>query len=327
LSNRKLTLLLAAALALGAGGATLVASLPRPVARVNGQAITSHELSEELSERFGHEVLQDLVTERLIALTARQYGLDVDGGEISQWVADFQQQPEARALLDSGRLTRDRLRRNLTTAVPLYYLALQDTPEEERKQYFRAHRELFEELHLRHILLGSQEEARDLGLRLQGASDFGTMASVHSLDDRTRAAGGELGRVTRAELEDSFPAAEVDRLFALPPGSVSPPVQAQSGGWHLFLVEGRKVDYQSLRRRVVADMASQKVDACLETLRARARVEVLEPSLKVTPKGRPPAAGAQPPAAGAAPTGAGAHPAATGAAPSPPGAVPSEARP
>ncbi len=320
MNNRKVAILLGLALVLGAAATALVAGLPRPVARVNGQTISSEELSLELRERFGPEVLQDLVTERLIAQAARQYGLDVSGGEISQWVADFQQQPEARALLDSGRLTRDRLRRNLTSAVPLYYLALQDTPEEARKEYFRAHRELFEELRLRHILLGSEQEALDLRQRLQGPADFSTLASVHSLDDRTRPAGGDLGRVTRAELEESFPEAEVAALFALAPGSVSPPLQARSGGWHLFLVEGRTVDYQSLRRRVVADMASQRVDACLEALRARARVEILQPSLRAT---------SSPSGSGTSPTRA--TPAADGTAPVPAATAPAsgqtEARP
>ncbi len=294
MSRKKLAFLLVLTLALGVGAAIAVQNLDRPVARVNGQPITSEQLSKELRERFGNEVLQDLIGERLIAQAAQQYGLDVSGAELSQWVADFQQQPEARALLDSGRLTRARLRRNLATAVPLYYLALQDVPEAERKQYFRTHRTQFEELHLRHILLGSEEEALELRQRLQGPANFPTMASVHSLDDRTRASGGDLGRVTRAELEDSFPAAEVDLLMVLPPGTLSNPMQAQSGGWHLFLVEDRKVDYQSLRRRVVEEMARQRVDRCLAGLRARARVDVLLPPEEGGPAPSPSPAGVRP---------------------------------
>lgn len=299
--NRKnLALFLTLAVALGALAAALAWRLNRPVALVNGQAITSEDLARELRMRFGAEVLQDLVGERLIEQAARQYGVDLPPGELSQWVADFRERPEARAMLDSGRLTEERLRRNLGTAVPLYYLSLKDTPEEDRKQYFRTHRSNFEELHLRHILLGSRDEGVELKARIRGADDFATLATVHSLDGNTRQEGGALGRVTRAELEGSFDQADVDQLFALQKGQVSEPLRAGTGGWHLFLVEGRKVDYQSLRLRVVEEMARERVAGYLEALRARAKVEFLLPPEEGGPAGPSPASAPGPGAAPAA---------------------------
>ncbi len=288
--NRKnLLVVLVLTLGVGAACAALAWHRNRPVARVNSQSISSAELSRELHERFGAEVLQDLVNQRLVAQAAEEAGLTAGEAEIDAWVADFRRRPEARALLDSGRLAEERLRRNLSTVVPLYRLALQDVAEEERKQYFRLHRPEFEELQVRHIRLGTRAEATELRQRIHAPADFLTLAGVHSQDQSTRANGGDLGRVTRAELEQSFAAADVDGLFSLALNGLSEPLQSASGGWHLFLVEGRTVHYDGVRRRVLEVMARQHLDACLERLRAKARIEILLPSAQaISPQASPP---------------------------------------
>lgn len=277
MNRKRLSLFLVLAALVGLACTALAWRLNRPVARVNGEAISASDLARELQSRFGDEVLQDLVGERLVAQAARQYDLDLPPGELSQWIADFRQRPDVQVALASGRLDEARLRRNLSTVVPLYHLVLQPVPEEERVQFFRDHRARFEEIRARHILLGSEGEALELRGRIRGASDFPTLAAVHSLDDRTRAGGGDLGPVTRAELEASFEAEDVQALFTLAPGTVSEPLQARSGGWHLFLVEGRRVDYQGLRRRVMEVMAQDRVAPYLDALRARARIDLLLP--------------------------------------------------
>lgn len=306
MTRKHLALLLILILALLASLAWF--SSPRAVAVVNGEAITRDDLNRELELRFGPEVLQDLVSERLISQAVRQYGVDVPAREVDLWVADFRKRPEAQALLASGRLSEARLRRNLATAVPLYYLALHDVPEEERKQFFRLNRDQFEELRLRHILLGSEDEASALRDRIRKPSDFAAMASVHSLDPRTRSEGGYLGPTTRAELEGSFTPEDVDRLFGMKVDEISVPLMASGGGWHLFLVEGRRLDYESLRRRVVEVMAQQRIEPLRQRLRQSGKVEILldvdgllgtspspagassSPATPVSPAAKPPAA-------------------------------------
>lgn len=297
--TRKHVAILALILALLALGAWL--ARPRPAALVNGEAITRADLDRELELRFGAEVLQEMVSERLIAQALRTYGLDVPPREVDLWVADYRARPEAQAMMAAGRLSEARLRRNLATAVPLFHLALRDVPEEERKQFFRDHRADFEELRLRHILLGSADEAAGLRERIRQPSDFATLATIHSLDPRTGKSGGDLGPTSRAELQGSFARADVDRLFGLKPGEISSPMQAGGGGWHLFMVEGRRVDYESLKRRVVEAMAQDRIEPLRQRLQASGKVEILldlEGQAAEAPPARPPRPG----------TGAGASP-------------------
>jgi hypothetical protein len=75
LNRKNLLVVLMLALGVGAAGAALAWHRNRPVARVNSQSISSAELSRELHERFGAEVLQDLVNQRLVAQAAEEAGL------------------------------------------------------------------------------------------------------------------------------------------------------------------------------------------------------------------------------------------------------------
>lgn len=139
------------------------------------------------------------------------------------------------------------------------------------------------------MLLGSEEEAADIASRIKTPEDFATLARVHSLDPNTRDTGGDLGLVPRPEAAASLQPEDVEKLFTMKSGEVSPPMLADSGGWHLFLVEGRRVDYESLKRRVVQEMARERVGPYLEGLKERAAVEVLiaTPSPSPSPHASP----------------------------------------
>lgn len=245
------------------------------IATFNGGSITKSELDESLEAEFGQEMLQELITRRLIDKAVADNHLAISDVELSLWMEDYQQRPDVQEIIAAGQLNKEKLRENLRTSVPLYYLALKDISEQERETYFETHRSNFEQLELSHILLGSQEEALQLRQRITGPESFATMAIVHSLDDRNRDFSGSLGKVTRAELESSFSAEDVSSLFKMQPGTVSRPMVSQSGGWHLFLVKKRTTDYQQLKRQVVAQMAEPKLSSCLEKLRNDGQVQVL----------------------------------------------------
>ncbi len=93
---------------------------------------------------------------------------------------------------------------------------------------------------------------------LHGAS-FAAMARRYSEDSATRASGGSLGYVTRAELSKPVGRA----AFALPVGQVSQPVVGHSG---VHLLEVTKV-----RAPVVTPFASVKSDLIRMIAKARAR--------------------------------------------------------
>ncbi len=258
-------------------GSITFACWPRDplVARYQGGTIKRSELVNALERDYGEDTLQQLLTQRLIDQAIAAQGLKLSDVDLELWVADYKKRGDVQEVTAAGQFDEAKLREHLRTTVPLYYLALKDVDEKEREKYFEAHRSHFEQLELAHILLGSEEEAIRLRERITGPDSFATMAIVHSLDDRNRDFNGALGRVSRAELEESFSDKDVQSLFKVPLQHVSRPMQGASGGWHLFLVQGKATDYQSLKRLVVAEMAQPRLVKCLEELRDQAKVEIL----------------------------------------------------
>jgi peptidyl-prolyl cis-trans isomerase C len=90
-----------------------------------------------------------------------------------------------------------------------------------------------QEVRARHILVGTEAEAKEIADRLKKGEDFATLANQKSKD--TNAAGGDLGFFTRGQMVKPFE----DAAFALEPGQISDPVQTQFG-WHIFKVEEKR---------------------------------------------------------------------------------------
>jgi peptidyl-prolyl cis-trans isomerase C len=79
-----------------------------------------------------------------------------------------------------------------------------------------------------HILVASEDEAKDVILRLDSGEDFATIAKELSLCP-SRSQGGDLGVFGRGMMVKEFE----DAAFALSVGELSGPVQTRFG-WHVI---------------------------------------------------------------------------------------------
>jgi hypothetical protein len=92
-----------------------------------------------------------------------------------------------------------------------------------------------EQVRVRQILVGTEEEALSVLERLDAGEDFGALASELSLDSTTKDAGGEKGWLARDELDLTYAA----KVLALEVGAPSQPIAGQ-GGYFIFEVEERE---------------------------------------------------------------------------------------
>ncbi|MBN2389226.1 MAG: peptidylprolyl isomerase [Anaerolineae bacterium] len=125
-----------------------------------------------------------------------------------------------------------------------------------------------EHIHARHILVNSEEEARQILSQLQAGGDFVSLARTYSQDTSTRDTGGDLGFFPRSILTST----EVEAVaFALEPGQFSDVVQSSMGYHIVQLVErvpDMEIDPENLR--LLREKASRE---WLEGLRATATIE------------------------------------------------------
>ena len=92
-----------------------------------------------------------------------------------------------------------------------------------------------EEVHARHILVPTEDEAKEIEAELKKGADFATLAKEKSKDPGA-ADGGDLGYFTKDQMVPEFSEA----AFKLDRGQISDPVHTKFG-WHIIKVEDKRI--------------------------------------------------------------------------------------
>jgi parvulin-like peptidyl-prolyl isomerase len=115
-----------------------------------------------------------------------------------------------------------------------------------------------EQARARHILVETEEEAKQVIERLNKGEDFATLAEELSKDTGSAAQGGDLGFVPRGRFVEVVDEA----VFTLPIGQVSEPIESDFG-WHVIEVLEREerelspLDYQNQQRQAYSDWLTE----------------------------------------------------------------------
>jgi peptidyl-prolyl cis-trans isomerase C len=134
-----------------------------------------------------------------------------------------------------------------------------------------------QEVHAKHILVATKEEAEEIAKRLKDGEDFAELAEDESKD--TNAKGGDLGFFSRGQMLKPFE----DAAFALDVGEISDPVKTQFG-WHIIkVVEKRDQEppsFDDVKEAILAQLVAQKAQAVVTALRDSAKIEIIDPEIK-----------------------------------------------
>jgi len=87
------------------------------VAMVNGQPISRWQLTDQLTKRFGDQMLDNIINERLILAATRQKGIFITNNEIDTQVKDVEKRLEGKMTLNDALkaqgLSKEDFRRQL----------------------------------------------------------------------------------------------------------------------------------------------------------------------------------------------------------------------
>ncbi len=264
---------------------TPTATPPAPLAaQVNGQYIFLAEYERRLAQyeralldqgidlntdegqehlaQARHDVLEGLIDSALIEQGAMAMGISLSDEELESQV-------EADIAAGGGQAAFDE------------WLQATDQTREDYKEMLRqsllAQRALdtvtvdvgseAEQVHARHIMVGSEEEAQQILTMLQEGADFVALARDRSLDLATKDNGGDLGWFPRGlvakELENA--------AFALQPGQVSGAVHLGEG-YHVIQVVERE-SARPLSPEMQLDLQLAAFEGWLAEVRASAVIE------------------------------------------------------
>jgi parvulin-like peptidyl-prolyl isomerase len=259
---------------------------PNPLAaRVNGQPITLAEYEAELARyvaalpdapdpnsdrgrllalQLKDAALEALIEYALIEQEAARNGIEVNDRQVAEELAIAKEraggEAKFQAWLAATRQTeasvRELLRRELLANAV-------------RDRVLAALPRTAEYVHAYHIVVATEREARQVLTRLQNGAKFTALAQSLSLDESTRAAGGDLGWFARDTGAVLWPEVE-DAAFSLQPGETSDIVKSPIG-YHIIRVTEREV--RSLTEADTIHLQTVALAEWMAGLKARAQIE------------------------------------------------------
>jgi peptidyl-prolyl cis-trans isomerase C len=136
------------------------------------------------------------------------------------------------------------------------------------------------EVHARHILVKTKEEAEAIIKQLDGGADFQKLANEHTSDPSGKTNGGDLGWFGPGQMVPEFDKA----AFALDVGKYTKePVQSQFG-WHVIKLEDKRVKqppaFDDVKDQAKQAVIRDKYFALVKQLRGAAKVEIPDANLK-----------------------------------------------
>jgi peptidyl-prolyl cis-trans isomerase C len=134
-----------------------------------------------------------------------------------------------------------------------------------------------QEISARHILVDTEDEAKEVKAQLEGGSDFAKLAAEKSKDKN--AEGGSLGFFSRGQMLKPFE----DAAFALDVGKLSEPVKT-SFGWHIIEIQEKRnqklPSFDDVKDPIISQLVVRKAQSVVGDLRSKAKIEILDPEIK-----------------------------------------------
>src|SRR6202171_3694295 len=131
-----------------------------------------------------------------------------------------------------------------------------------------------QEVHARHILVETEDEAKAVAEELKKGADFAELAKKKSKDPGA-SDGGDLGFFTKDQMVPEFSAV----AFALEPGKVSDPVKSQFV-WHIIKVEEKRnrqaPDFEQVKGQIETYVTRKAQADYVAKLREAAKVERMD---------------------------------------------------
>lgn len=223
-------------------------------ARVNGQDITLAQFNAEmarylaadpaspdpqsadgkaLAAQLQDSVLSALIDRMVIAQEAQRNNITVTDKQIDEEIASLVQIRGGRDQFDQWLAHNKQTEQDLRDSIRNELLAdmMRDRIVEQLPR-------TADYVHAYHIVVATQAEAQNALARLKNGTKFSALALSISIDDSTRADGGDLGWFTHGTGAVVWSEVE-DAAFKLSPGQLSPIVHSPIG-YHIIKVVDRQ---------------------------------------------------------------------------------------
>lgn len=238
--------------------------------------ITKEELYNEMKERYGKDVLRDLVHEKVLSKKFKVTDEELNN-EIENLKEMYGVQYDLAVQQNGEEAIRDMVKLDLLRQKA----AMEDmkVTDEELKKYYNEYKP---KVKASHILVDDEKTAKDIKAKLEKGEDFAKLAKEYSKDTGSAQNGGDLGWFGPGKMVEEFEKA----AYALKVGEISDPVKTQFG-YHIIKVTDKeeKKSFDEMKEEIEFEVKKSKLDTSkvqskLDELMKEANVDIKDKSLK-----------------------------------------------
>jgi parvulin-like peptidyl-prolyl isomerase len=229
------------------------------------------EQGEMMQGMLRQQVLSQLVDRALISHAAQSCGLKVGQEKLDQQIMLFQMQvggaENFQKLIQEQGMTEAEYREALEEMMLIQELQTYVTKdvtveEEEIKKFYEEQKEVLiypERVNVGHILVETEEEAKEVITELKQGADFQELALEKSIDPSVAENKGVLGDITK---ESSLVEEFIEEAFSLSSGEFSQePVKSEYGYhvlWNFERKEAGQASYDEVKDHLQQELLAQK---------------------------------------------------------------------
>jgi foldase protein PrsA len=238
--------------------------------------ITKEEFYNAMKERFGKDVIRDLVHEKILSKEFKVTDKEIEK-EIENLKKMYGPQYEIAVQQNGEQAIRDMVKLDLLRQKA----AMKDVKvtEEEMKKYYDEYKP---KIKASHILVDDEKTANEIKAKLDKGEDFAKLAKEYSKDPGSAQNGGDLGWFSSGEMVKEFE----DAAYALKVGEISKPVKSEYG-YHIIKVtdKEKKKSFEEMKEEIEFELKKSKLDSAkvqseVEKLVKKADVKVNDDQLK-----------------------------------------------
>lgn len=216
--------------------------------------ISKELLYESMLEKVGEDTLNDLVTLTVLEDKYKVTNQEIDQ-ELKRLKSDYGDN-YLNFLAQSGVDTEQQLRKKLKLDLLKNKLAEEHVKvtESELKALYDTKKP---KLHVSHILLTDEAQAKAVKAKLDAGEDFNKLAMEYSQDSATKNVGGDMGILQSGSMIPAFE----DKAYELQVGQISEPIQTNYGFHIIKILDKQKLpSFKEMKPQLTAELIEQNMD-------------------------------------------------------------------
>lgn len=232
------------------------------VANINGSSISSDEFQKRMerltregqgnfdSPEGKEELLDILISREVLSQEGKRLGLD--------------KKKEVKERIDE-------LTKEVMISEVVNQIATEKLTDAEMKKFYNKNKADFKEVRASHILVKTEEEAKEIKKKLDQGGDFAALAKEKSTDPGSAPRGGDLGFFTKDRMVKAFS----DAAFSLKVNEVSKPVQSPFGFHIIKVLEAKEAkNFEELSPAQLQNIRGSMINNEIDQLKEKAKIKV-----------------------------------------------------